>query len=111
MGPSGSFEQSHQMWSSIEKLKMEKWGQTMASHAQSTMIDKTGMKFLTLCKVTGLFIFVVPLLLTVWRGFWLIITVFLRVITIANYGGYRIWMFAVHGEHCSSYPCVPFQLD
>ncbi len=74
------------MWSSIEELKMEKWGQTMASQAQSIMIDMIGMKFLPLCKVTGLFIFFVPLplLVTVWGGFWLIITVFLQVFTIAN---------------------------
>jgi hypothetical protein len=51
-----------------------------------------GMNFFPLYKVVGPMIFFLSLLLMVWGGLRLIITVFLRVVIIVRYWGCRVWV-------------------
>jgi hypothetical protein len=59
----------------------------LGAQAQSSMIDTLGMSFLPLYKVIGQFIFFVSLLLMVWGGLRLEVTIFLRVAIILRYQG------------------------
>ncbi len=60
------------------------WGLALGSQVLASLIDIIGMSFIPLYKVIGLFIFFVSLLPIIWGGFWLIITVFLRVAIITK---------------------------
>jgi hypothetical protein len=53
-----------------------------------------GMKFILMNKVIGQFIVFVSLILMVWGGLLLIITVFLRIFIIAGYQACWIWALA-----------------
>jgi hypothetical protein len=61
------------------------WGLALGAQAQSSMIHTTGMSFIPLYKVIGLFIFFVSLLPMVLGGLRLAVTIFLRVVIILRY--------------------------
>ncbi len=58
------------------------------------MIDIIGMSFIPLYTVIGPFIFFVSLLLMVWGGLRLIVTIFLKVAIILKYRGCGVWLLA-----------------
>jgi hypothetical protein len=67
------------------------WGLALTSAAQGSLIDLEGASFFPLYKVVGPMIFL-SLLLLVWGGLRLFITVFLRVIIIMRCNGCGIWV-------------------
>jgi hypothetical protein len=68
------------------------WGLALSSAAQGSLIDLVGASFFPLYKVVGPMIFFLSLLLLIWGGLRLIITVFLRVIIIVRCKGCGIWV-------------------
>jgi hypothetical protein len=68
------------------------WGLALGSAAQMLLVDLVGMNFVPLYKVVGPMIFFLSLLLMVWGGPRLIITVFLRVVIIVRYRGCGVWV-------------------
>ncbi len=56
------------------------------------VVDLVGMNFFPLYKVIGPMIFFLSLLLMVWGGLRLMITVFLRVVIIVRYQGCGVWV-------------------
>jgi hypothetical protein len=70
----------------------DEWGLTLSSAAQGSLIDRVGASFFPLDRVVGPIIFFLSLLLLVWGGLQLIITVFLRVIIIVRCKGCGIWV-------------------
>jgi hypothetical protein len=67
------------------------WGLALSSAAQGSLIDIVGASFFPLYRVVGPMIFFLSLLLLVWGGLRLIITVLLRVIII-RCKGCGIWV-------------------
>ncbi len=68
------------------------WGLALGSAAQGSLIDLVGVNFFPLYRVVGLMVFFLSLLLLVWGGLWLAVTVFLRVAIIVRYKGCGIWV-------------------
>jgi hypothetical protein len=75
-----------------DRNKKEEWGLALSSAAQGSLIDLVGASFFPLYKVVGPMIFFLSLLLLIWGGLRLIITVFLRVIIIVKCKGSGIWV-------------------
>jgi hypothetical protein len=69
-----------------------KWGLALGLAAQGSLIDLVGASFFPLYNVMGPMIFFLSLLLLIWGGLRLIITVFLRVIIIVRCKGCGIWV-------------------
>jgi hypothetical protein len=67
------------------------WGLALRSAAQVSLIDLVGVNFLPLYRVVGPMVFFLLLLLLVWGGLRLVITVFLKVAIIIRYEGCGIW--------------------
>jgi hypothetical protein len=63
------------------------WGLALGAQAQLSLADLAGMSFFPLYSVVGPLIFVLSLLLIVWGGLRLMVTIFLRVIIIVKYRG------------------------
>jgi hypothetical protein len=61
------------------------WGLTLSPAAQGSLIDIVGASFFPLYRVVRPMIFFLSLLLLVWGGLRLIITVLLRVVIIVRY--------------------------
>ncbi len=57
-----------------------------------SLIDLIGVSFFPLYKVVGPMIFFLSLLLLIWGGLRLIITIFLRAVIIVRYKGCGIWV-------------------
>jgi hypothetical protein len=74
------------------KNKKGEWGLALGSAAQGSLIDLVGVSFFPLYKVVGPMIFFLSLLLLVWGGLRLIITIFLRLVIIVRYKGCGIWV-------------------
>ncbi len=75
----------------IGRNEKGEWGLALGSAAQGSLIDLVGISF-PLYKVVGPMIFFFSLLLQVWGGLRLIITIFLRVVIIVRYKGCGIWV-------------------
>ncbi len=65
------------------------WGQALGTAAQLSIVDLVGMSFFPLYKVVGPMIFFLSLLLMVWGGLRLVVTIFLRVAIIVRYRDVR----------------------
>jgi hypothetical protein len=61
----------------IGRNERGEWGLALGSQAQSSMIDIMGMSFIPLYTVVGPFVFFVSLLLMVWGGLRMVVTIFL----------------------------------
>jgi hypothetical protein len=72
--------------------KKGEWGLTLSLAAQGSLIDIVGASFFPLYRVVGPMIFFLSLLLLVWGGLRLIITILLRVIIIVRCKGCGIWV-------------------
>jgi hypothetical protein len=86
----------------IGRNKKGEWGLALGSAAQGSLIDLVGVSFFPLYKVVGPMIFFLSLLLLIWGGLRLIITVFLRVIIIVRTKGCGIWVLTAFWEPSSS---------
>jgi hypothetical protein len=68
------------------------WGLALSPATQGSLINIVGASFFPLYRVVGPMIFFLSLLLLVWGGFRLIVTVLLRVIIIVRCKGCGIWV-------------------
>ncbi len=68
------------------------WELALRSAAQGSLIDIVGASFFPLYRVVGPMIFFLPLMLLVWGGLRLMVTVLLRVIIIVRRKGCGIWV-------------------
>ncbi len=68
------------------------WGLALSSAAQGSLIDIIWASFFPLYRIVGPMIFFLSLLLLVWGGLRLMITVLLRVIIIVRCKGCGIWV-------------------
>jgi hypothetical protein len=71
----------------IGRNEKGEWGLALGSASQVSLIDLVGVNFFPLHRVVGPMVFFLSLLLLVWGGLWLVITVFLRVAIITQYRG------------------------
>jgi hypothetical protein len=76
----------------IRRNEKGEWGLALGSAAQGSLIDLVGVNFFPLYRVVGPMEFFLSLLLLVWGGLRLIVTVFLRVAIIVRYKGCGIWV-------------------
>jgi hypothetical protein len=72
----------------------EEWWLTLEARAQSSRINIIMMSLIPLYEVIGPFIFFMSLLLMVWGGLRLIVTIFLRMAIIMRYREYGVWILA-----------------
>jgi hypothetical protein len=84
------------------------WGLALSSAAQGSLIDLVGASFFPLYKVVRPMIFFLFLLLLVWGGLQLIITVFLRVIIIVRCKGCGIWVLTAFWRTLFQLAISPF---
>jgi hypothetical protein len=68
------------------------WGLALSSAAQGSLIDIVGASFFTLYRVVGPMIFFLSLMLLVWGGLRLMVTVLVRIVIIVRYKGCGIWV-------------------
>jgi hypothetical protein len=66
----------------IGRNKKGEWGLALGSAAQGSLIDLVGVNFFPLYRVVGPMVFFLSLLLLVWGGLRLAVTVFLRIAII-----------------------------
>ncbi len=71
----------------IGRNEKGEWGLALGSAAQMSLVDLVRMNFFPLYRVIGPMIFFLSLLLLVWGGLRLIVTIFLRVTIIIRYRG------------------------
>jgi hypothetical protein len=76
----------------IGRNEKEEWGLALGSAAQVSLIDLVGVNFFPLYRVVSPMVFFLSLLLLVWGGLRLVVTVFLRVAIIIQYRGCGIWV-------------------
>jgi hypothetical protein len=76
----------------IGRNEKGEWGLALGSAAQVSLIDLVGVNFFPLYRVVGLMVFFLSILLLVWGGLRLVVTVFLRVAIIIWYKGCGIWV-------------------
>ncbi len=76
----------------IGRNEKGEWGLALGSAAQLSLIDLVGINFFPLYRVIGPMIFFLSLLLLVWGGLRLVVTVFLRVAIIIRYRGCGVWV-------------------
>jgi hypothetical protein len=76
----------------IGRNEIGEWGLALGSAAQVSLIDLVGVNFFPLYRVAGPMVFFLSLLLLVWGGLRLVVTVFLRVAIIIRYKGCGIWV-------------------
>ncbi len=68
------------------------WGLALSPAAQGSLINIVGASFFPLYRVVGPMIFFLSLLLLIWGGLRLMVTVLLRVIIIVRCKGCGIWV-------------------
>lgn len=61
------------------------WGVTLGSQAQASKIDLLGLSFIFMYKVVSPLLFFMSLLLMMWLGFQLVVTVCLQIAIITRY--------------------------
>jgi hypothetical protein len=76
----------------IGRNEKGEWGLGLGSAAQVSLIDLVGVNFFPLYRVVGPMVFFLSLLLLVWGGLRIVVTIFLRVAIITRYRGCRIWV-------------------
>jgi hypothetical protein len=62
--------------------KKGEWGLALGTQSQLSLFDLAGMSFFPIYSVVGPLIFFLSLLLMVWGGLRLVVTIFLRVAII-----------------------------
>jgi hypothetical protein len=68
------------------------WGLALSSAAQGSLIDIVGASFFPLYRVVGPMIFFLSLMLMVWGGLRLIVTILVRIIVIVRCKGCGFWV-------------------
>ncbi len=76
----------------IGRNEKGEWGLALGTAAQVSLMDLVGVNFFPLYRVVGPMIFFLSLLLLVWGGLRLVVTVFLRVAIIIRYRGCGVWV-------------------
>jgi hypothetical protein len=68
------------------------WGLALSSAAQGSLIDIVGASFFPLYRVVGPMIFFLSLMLLVWGGLRLIVTILVRIVVIVRCKGCGLWV-------------------
>jgi hypothetical protein len=68
------------------------WGLALSTATQGFLIDIVGASFFPLYRVVGPMIFFLSLMLLVWGGLRLVITILVRIIVIVRCKGCRLWV-------------------
>ncbi len=68
------------------------WGLALSSAAQGSLIDIVGASFFPLYRVMGPMIFFLSLMLLVWGGLRLIVTILARIVVILRCKGCGLWV-------------------
>jgi hypothetical protein len=68
------------------------WGLALSTAAQGSLIDIVGASFFPLYRVVGPMIFFLSLMLLVWGGLSLAVTILVRIIVIVRYKGCGLWV-------------------
>jgi hypothetical protein len=76
----------------IGRNERGEWGLALSTAAQGSLIDIVGANFFPLYRVVGPMIFFLSLLLLVWGGLRLVVTVLVRVIAIVRCKGCGLWV-------------------
>jgi hypothetical protein len=76
----------------IGRNERGEWGLALSTAAQGSLIDIMGANFFPLYRVVGPMIFFSSLLLLVWGGLRLVVTVLVRVIVIVRCKGCGLWV-------------------
>jgi hypothetical protein len=76
----------------IGRNERGEWGLALSTAAQGSLIDIVGANFFPLYRVVGPMIFFLSLLLLVWGGLRLVVTVLVRVIVIVRCKGCGLWV-------------------
>ncbi len=76
----------------ISRNERGEWGLALSTAAQGSRIDVVGANFFPLYRLVGPMIFVLSLLLLVWGGLRLVVTVLVRVIVIVRCKGCGLWV-------------------
>jgi hypothetical protein len=92
----------------IGRNEKGEWGLALGSAAQMSLIDLVGINFFPLYRVIGPMIFFLSLLLLVWGGLCLIVTVFLRVAIIIRYRGCGVLVLTALWETLFQLRVSPF---
>ncbi len=72
--------------------KRGEWGLALSSAAQGTLINIVGASFFPLYRVVGPMIFFLSLMLLVWGGLQLIVTILVRIVVIVRCKGCGLWV-------------------
>jgi hypothetical protein len=92
----------------LGRNKKGDWGLALGTQAQLSIVDLVGMSFFPLYSVVGPLIFFLSLLLMVWGGLRLVVTIFLRVAIIMRHRGCGVWVLTAFWGTAG---CLPLQLD
>ncbi len=87
------------------------WGLALGDQAQLSLVNLVGMSFFPLYSVVGPLIFFLYLLLMVWCGLRLIVTIFLRVAIIVKYRGCGVWVLTAFWGTLFQLAVSPLQHD
>jgi hypothetical protein len=68
------------------------WGLSLSSAAQGSLMDIVGASFFPLYRVVGPMIFFLSLMLLVWGGLRLMVTILVRIVVIVRCKGCGLWM-------------------
>jgi hypothetical protein len=86
------------------------WGLALGAQAQISLIDLIGMSFIPLYSIVGPFMFFLSLLLMLWGGLKLVVTIFLRVAIIVRYRGCGVWVLTAFWGTLCQLVVSPFNL-
>jgi hypothetical protein len=84
------------------------WGLALSSAAQWSLIDIVGASFFPMYRVIGPMIFFLSLMLLVWGGLRLMVTVLVRVVVIVRCKGCGIWVLTALWETLFQLTISPF---
>jgi hypothetical protein len=76
----------------IGRNEVGEWGLALSTAAQGSLIDIVGASFFPLYRVVGPMIFFLSLMLLVWGGLRLVVTVLVRVIVIVRCKKCGLWV-------------------
>jgi hypothetical protein len=87
------------------------WGLALSSAAQGSLIDIVGASFFPLYRVVGPMIFFLSLMLLVWGGLRLMVTILERIVVIVRCKGCGLWVLTALWGNFVPAGNIAFQLD
>ncbi len=84
------------------------WGLALSSAAQGSLIDIVGARFFPLYRVVGPMIFFLSLMLLVWGGLRLMVTILVRIVVTVRCKGCGLWVLTALWETLFQLAISPF---